>query len=112
MTKNDFVNWWLNTDFGSKPEAKRIHWDKQGYLSDVWSHFDQVAHPSTGQPKVMCKQCGKLLDHPNFTKNGTNALRRHWRKGNCKPAPKQSGIKQIIQQVVSEDKSKVRIKAK
>ena len=111
MTKDDFVNWWLNTQYGSKLEAKRVSWDRKSYSSDIWAHFDQIAHSSTGQPKVICKQCSKILDHPTYTTNGTNALRRHWKKGNCKPAAEQSNIQQLIQQIVSYNQSKVRTKA-
>lgn len=51
MTKDDFVSWWLQTDFGQK---KRIRWDAR-QQSDVWKHFDQVAKANNGAPKVMCK---------------------------------------------------------
>jgi hypothetical protein len=100
MTKDDFVNWWLHTQYGSKPEAKRVSWDKTGYSSDMWPFFDQIAHSSTGQPKVICKQCNKMYDHPTYTTNGTNGPRRHWKKGKCKPEAKQANIQQLLQQTV------------
>jgi hypothetical protein len=60
MTKNDFVAWWLKTDFGRK---KRMRWDAR-QQSDVWKYFDQVAKGDDGEPKVICKRCMKVLDHP------------------------------------------------
>lgn len=60
MMKNEFVAWWLETDFGRK---KWMSWDAQ-QQSDVWKHFDQVAKGNDGEPKVICKRCMKVLNHP------------------------------------------------
>jgi hypothetical protein len=112
MTKEDFVNWWLTTQFGSKSDTKQMNWARKGYSSEVWAHFDQVADPSTGKPKAICKRCKRVYDHPNHTANGTTGLRRHLQKGSCKPTAKQVSIQQLIQQAVSWDESKVGMKAK
>jgi hypothetical protein len=60
MAHNDLVSWWLETDFGKK---SHINWSSS-HLSDVWEDFVQIANSSNGAPKVMCKRCGKILEHP------------------------------------------------
>ena len=40
MTKSEFIEWWLTTQYGSKPDAQRIYWDKKGYTSEIWTSFD------------------------------------------------------------------------
>jgi hypothetical protein len=60
MSKDEFVNWWLQTDFGKK---NRIRWDAR-QQSNVWKHFDQVAKTVDGAPEVMCKQCKKNARPP------------------------------------------------
>jgi hypothetical protein len=82
MSKTEFIEWWLTTQYGIKPKRERPQWDKRGYTSEAWRHFDQVAHIETGQPKAICKACGLIIDHPMIpNKKGikprTNALKRH-----------------------------------
>lgn len=60
MVHNDWVSWWLETDFGKKSNIK---WSSS-HSSPVWDNFHQVAHSSNGAPKVMCKRCGAILEHP------------------------------------------------
>lgn len=98
MTKTEFIEWWLTTEYGTKAEAKRIRWDKKGYQSDVWTQFDQVAYINTGKPRVACKQCGIMLEHPVL--NGTSGMRRHLKNGLCQRKSKQSNIKHLMQKVV------------
>ena len=84
MNKTDFIEWWLQTEFGSKgDDKKKMNWAGSGTHSDVWNYFDPVAHFSSGQPKVLCQRCGKLLDHPSYTSNGTKSMNRHWKSENC-----------------------------
>jgi hypothetical protein len=68
MTHSDWVDWWLQTDYGRK---SRIHWDSS-HQSDIWSDFHQVAHGIDGAPKVMCKRCGQILEHPYFLSKGAD----------------------------------------
>jgi hypothetical protein len=88
MSKTEFIEWWLTTQYGLKPKGERPHWDKKGYTSELWHNFDQVAHIKTGQPKAICKACHQIVDHPvtpnkKGTKYGTNALKRHT-KAKCR----------------------------
>jgi hypothetical protein len=95
MTKDDFVTWWLQTDFGQK---KRMRWDAR-QQSDVWKHFDLVAKANDGTPMVMCKRCRKVLDHPQQHGNGTTAMVKHLKGISCR-THKGPGIKQFLQEVV------------
>lgn len=96
MSKDDFVSWWLQTDFGKQ---KRIRWDAR-QQSNVWKHFDQVAKTIDGVPKVMCKQCKKMLDHPQQHGNRTAAMLRHSKGIGCQRGSKSPSIKQFLQEVL------------
>lgn len=60
MVHNDWVSWWLETEFGKKSNIK---WSSS-HSSSIWDNFHQVANSLNGAPKVMCKQCGAVLEHP------------------------------------------------
>jgi len=60
ITYTDWVDWWLQTDFGQKSNLK---WDTNRN-SDIWSHFDQIAVYKDGAPKVICKNCVRILEYP------------------------------------------------
>ncbi|KAJ5249580.1 hypothetical protein N7524_011896 [Penicillium chrysogenum] len=99
MANDDFVNWWLQTDFGKK---KGIHWETSRHQSDVWQYFEQVASSGDGAPKIMCKRCHKVLEHPQISRNGTSTMRTHIKGITCQQtmgnngAPKQD-IKRLMQ---------------
>lgn len=101
MSKEDFVSWWLKTDFGRK---KRMRWDSR-HQSDCWKYFDQVAHITTGEPKVICNRCAKVLDHPQHSRHGTSTMNKHIQGVTCRNATnnaaKQPKIKQLMQDAVS-----------
>lgn len=105
MSKKEFLEWWFETQSGAsqsqQSKGKKIQWDGVGYHSKAWAKFDQVAHYITGEPKAMCKQCGRIIDHPNRSSNGTSALWRHLKADKCQQyaagAMKQSTIQQSMQ---------------
>jgi hypothetical protein len=84
MEHNEWVEWWLQTEFGKK---SKINWDsdRQG----VWAYFHQVAHGLDGAPKVMCKRCEKILEHPhtpitgNKGYHGTSTMAKHLKSAAC-----------------------------
>src|SRR5689334_9555831 len=42
MSKEDYINWWLQTECGSnlgKDNKEKIKWDGAGTHSDIWKHF-------------------------------------------------------------------------
>lgn len=97
MSKDDFVTWWLRTDFG---KGRRNHWDSI-HQSDCWKHFEQVADKKTGKPAVMCNQCGKILDHPANGRTGTSSMNKHIRGVNCRrAASKKPNIKHLMANAV------------
>ncbi|KAF4170785.1 hypothetical protein CNMCM8694_004229 [Aspergillus lentulus] len=73
MSKDAFVAWWLETDFGKK---KRIYWDGRHHAK-CWEQFEQVAHGKTGKPGVMCTHCRAVLDHPASGHTGTSSMNKH-----------------------------------
>jgi len=93
MTHSDWVDWWLQTDYGRK---SKIHWDSS-HQSDIWSHFPQVAHGTDGAPKVMCKRCGQILEPPyslskgadgKDQRHGLSTMKRHLKTAGCQKANK------------------------
>ncbi|KAJ9482200.1 hypothetical protein VN97_g11237 [Penicillium thymicola] len=88
MSHSDWVEWWLQTDYGSK---SKISWDSN-HLSDVWKHYVQVAHSVDGAAKVMCERCSAILEHPYTIKkdingkdghHGTTTMTRHLKTSSC-----------------------------
>lgn len=100
MSKDDFVSWWLKTDFGRK---QRMRWDGK-HQSDSWKHFSQVADVKTGEPKVMCNRCSKILDHPQSSRHGTSTMNKHLSGINCRNsvsrAATQPGIQRLMRDTV------------
>lgn len=100
-SRQQFVEWWLKTGFGSQREVREhLHWDGKK-KSDLWESFEQVAHEKTGEPKVMCKRCFTVLTHPNHKRGGTSALKAHLQGGACRLDRKRRGIDQLIRDAVS-----------
>jgi hypothetical protein len=91
MSHSDWVAWWLQTDYGKK---SRLHWDSN-HQSSVWDHFHQVAHSTDGSPKVMCKRCGVVLEHPSVVvtskdgrqhRQGSSTMTKHLQTVSCRKA--------------------------
>ncbi|KAF4213877.1 hypothetical protein CNMCM6805_003710 [Aspergillus fumigatiaffinis] len=80
MSKDAFVAWWLETDFGKK---KRIYWDGRHHAK-CWEQFEQVAHGKTGKPGVMCTHCRAVLDHPASGHTGTSSMNKHINGPGCR----------------------------
>jgi len=107
--KTDFIEWWLQTSSRREaPQDTRFRFDTDATKAQIWQHYDQVAHYTSGEPKVMCRRCSKVLDHPNWTRNGTNSLRRHWASEKCQNSltkasrnRRQPHIQRLIEEAVS-----------
>lgn len=101
MTRHEFVQWWLKTEFGQK---KRIRWETKR-SSSIWENFEQVAQALDGKAKIMCKRYGGILDHPHNNEHGASTMTRHLRGPQCRNAAasgaKQQGIRSMIQHAVS-----------
>lgn len=98
MTKNEFVAWWLKTNFGRK---KKMRWDTK-HQADVWNQFDQVANSTNGEPKVFCKKCAKVLDHPQTNKHGTSSMNKHIQGVQCRNSISRAGRKTDIMQFMQD----------
>ena len=87
--KETFIDWWLQTSSANNTERegkKKFDFENSALSSKAWEHFKQIAHQTTGEPKVMCSRCSRVLDHPIWTENGTNSMRRHWAGEKCRKA--------------------------
>jgi hypothetical protein len=68
MVHNEWVEWWLQTNYGRK---SKINWDSTHH-TPIWEKFDQVASIQDGAPKIMCRRCAKILEHPYSLRTNTN----------------------------------------
>lgn len=91
MMHSEWVDWWIETDYG---KISKIRWDA-AHQSEHWKQFDQVADAVTGQPKVMCRRCGIILEHPSSflrpggkTRHGTSTLMKHLQTNGCQKRAK------------------------
>jgi hypothetical protein len=97
MSKNEFVAWWLNTEFGKK---KRLNWSANR-TATCWEQFEQVADAKTGKPGAMCRHCHKVLDHPASGRYRTTALHRHLAGPTCRKSTTQKAdIKGLLANAV------------
>ena len=104
----EWVNWWLETGYGN---SSKIRWDLV-HLSDTWKQFHQVANTSDGAPKVMCKRCGQILEHPfslkagGTARHGTSTMLRHSKSASClrssNNSVQKSGLTKFVQSKVSD----------
>ncbi|KAG0157879.1 hypothetical protein PDIDSM_5391 [Penicillium digitatum] len=62
------------------------------WTGEIWNSYHQVAQGIDGAPKVMCKRCGKILEHPytlspNSTGkaqyHGTSTIQKHRKTAGC-----------------------------
>jgi hypothetical protein len=107
MMNTEWVEWWLETDCG---KTSKINWDAN-HQSTIWKEFYQVANSSDGAPKVMCKRCGLILEHPSSllrpggkTRHGTSSLIRHRTTAACLKAAsgaQTTGITKFLRDTVS-----------
>ncbi|KAJ5853100.1 hypothetical protein N7534_005643 [Penicillium rubens] len=102
-------NEWLETGYGKK---HNIPWDAT-HQSTTWNDFHQVANISDGAPKVMCKRCGQILEHPNFVREtkdgrkprqGTSTMKTHLKTAACVKASQgqKSDITRFLQKNVPD----------
>jgi hypothetical protein len=96
-----FVEWWLSTQWAVQAVAnqsidlvKQLNWESQNRKSIAWKQFDQGIHRITGEPKVICQNCNKVLAHPNTRNTGTKALSGHIASRQCLVYSSQSNTRQ------------------
>lgn len=89
----EFLIWWAKTEYGQVLNSEgrsRIKWSIESHYAEVWRHFDQVADILTGRPKVICRTCLTLLDHPQHKKHGTSAMGKHQKSKSCRQGQKRT----------------------
>jgi hypothetical protein len=99
VESRNFVDWWLKTQYGTKPASNSMKWDRKRQSSEIWVSLQQVASLQTGEPKVMCIHCNTLLVHPNWKATGTNTVRRHLQS--CLIRVKRPSIQHLMQKAVN-----------
>jgi hypothetical protein len=100
MANDEFVAWWLQTEFGSRIKRNIFEGRRQ---AECWKHFHQVAAIKDGAPKVLCKSCDHALHHPGDGHRGTSTMNKHYSSSvNCRKMTSQSNdIRKLIRQGVS-----------
>ena len=114
-THQDFQSWWSNTPTGRSIKdktQKRIAdplWSKKATArtqSKFWDDFDQLASTVDGIPKIMCKNCSKILEHPTaFASSNTSTMKKHLTTTGCmgtKRRNSQSAIEATLVRVSSK----------
>jgi hypothetical protein len=88
--ENEFLSWWLETDYGqqlTKNRKYKFRLSVESRSSKVWKHFDQVAELRSGRPKVVCRSCLTLLNHPHHPhhkSHGTSTMGKHLKSNSCR----------------------------
>jgi hypothetical protein len=85
MACTKFQEWWKSTPYGIR--NLKFPWNATR-RSKHWDYFKEVALFSTGEPKIRCKHCTRLLHHPSLQREGlqrqgTTSLVNHIRSKQC-----------------------------
>ncbi|KAJ6086552.1 hypothetical protein N7467_005466 [Penicillium canescens] len=91
--EDEFLPWWLETEYGQQLNGggrSRMKWSVMSHSAEAWEYFDQVAELSSGRPKVICRACSTLLDHPQHKSHGTSAMGKHQRSISCRKGKKRA----------------------
>lgn len=101
----EFVEWWLSTEWAVKAVAtsggsldlvKKISWDSKARTSETWKSFHQAANRLTGEPVLVCRNCGTALAHPNYKASGTKSMRNHISTIICQQAKRSERSEQSL----------------
>jgi hypothetical protein len=97
----EFMEWLRTTQHIKGPNP---NWGSKKSMADatsIWSHFDECADTTTGEPGLCCRSCHQLFFHPNICRYGNSVLGRHMRSC-CLSAQAQSdsGQQSLVNMVV------------
>jgi hypothetical protein len=106
--KADFLEWHAKTIWSFKhqqrhsEQAIRIAWGHRKQ-SKVWDFLFEVADKQDGTPKILCRRCDKILQHPagkgksgtNLTRTGVTHLKNHLQSQQCIQASHRANLPQI-----------------
>ena len=97
-TALSFINWHSGTSWAHQQNqitnsAKVvIRWGASRQAVG-WGHFDEAADRFTGEPKLVCQRCDKVIKHPAI--NGTTGMDTHLKSKGCMGASKRRGLTQL-----------------
>ncbi|KAI9784871.1 MAG: hypothetical protein M1816_000716, partial [Peltula sp. TS41687] len=104
--------WWKETEFGEKvaandnPGFRNPNWLSTTRTAPAWAEFIQAAERTTGRPKLICRHCDEVLEHPNNRNSGSSGITAHLNRETCKKAARRRGqIQQRVQQTLKVPKS-------
>jgi len=95
-----FTEWWTKADYALQSQqanSKQFKWGSDHRKADSWKHFEEAATFPGGSPKVRCKKCGLLLEHPYRSNQGTNSMKRHFTICTGSSLLGRRSIKQMLQ---------------
>ncbi len=100
-----FYNWWTQTSHANllKQRGKTQKWGASRRSSAWWIHFAEGATFPQGCPKLRCKYCSRLLEHPYVKNTGTTAMRNHLKSINCSYKTSNNsgqGMKELLMQMM------------
>jgi len=101
MGDTEVLGWGIGTCSGNN---RSIKWDS-AHLSQARGGFPQVVHSSDGAPKIICKRCGQILQHPQSVRNGkgvrqgTATTGKHLQLPRCIDSSKDRSQKSDIRQI-------------
>jgi len=115
-TSETFCSWFATTKWYQNAQADGATYSLPSWTSstktakELWTNFNQIALVPTGEAKVMCLICDKILSHP-ATKNqgGTSTMRHHLQRNECLKAQKRNSImrgtqRTVVQMVLAKTK--------
>jgi hypothetical protein len=98
-----FQIWWNQTPHGRllKQQGRKQKWGESRRNSSWWTHFAEGATFPQGRPKIRCKYCSRLLEHPYVKNTGTTAMKNHLKSINCSYRNVQNNnVKELLMQVM------------
>ncbi|KAN0074980.1 hypothetical protein V8E54_007591, partial [Elaphomyces granulatus] len=113
-TADVFEAWFNNTPFVQAVQGKNEQprkwflplWNttRRRAMDSAWSHFHEAADIHHGVPKLICKYCKTVQNHPDIKKEGTSNMSRHLLSANCnksgkRPAEAQNTLERHFKKV-------------
>jgi hypothetical protein len=106
--KAEFLEWHTKTIWYYKQEQRpskqvtRIAWGHRKQ-SKIWDQLCEVADKKDGTPKILCRRCDKILQHPagkgksstNSSRTGTSHLKNHLQSDHCMQASRRANLRPI-----------------
>jgi len=92
-TRVPFIAWFHTTAwYKDQPHSQVPLFTSYPKASLLWETFDEIAHKDSGQCKLLCRKCQKVIEHPR-TRNqgGTSGMQSHLQSSQCQKSAPHSG---------------------